>query len=167
MLKRIAAIAAAGVLAFAIAGCSSGASSSAASGSASSASATASASASAASSSAGSALFSDLKWPENHVTEGVPVPAFSVAPDSVNESDRSVSATWKGVSDDEVLAYVEQIKSAGFTYSATENKSSNTYNYSGQNNERISDSTAVIISYTAKSDQNDSQFNITVQRFAD
>lgn len=166
MLKRIAAIAAAGVLAFAIAGCSSGTSSSAAS-SATVSSASAAASASAASSSAGSTLFSDLKWPENHVTEGVPVPAFSVAPDSVNESDRSVSATWKGVSDDEVLAYVEQIKSAGFTHSSTENKSSNTYSYSGQNNEKITASTAVIISYAAKSEQNDSQFSITVQRFAD
>ena len=163
MLKRIAVIAAAVVVVFAIAGCSSGAASSAAS-SGSEGSSTVSASASGDASSAAASLFSDLAWPENHVTEGVPVPSFSVAPSSVNESDNVAGAVWEGVTDQEALDYVEQVKGAGFTYDARETKTATTYSYDARDNEDILDCTIVRINYSAKTDSADSSFRISVER---
>ena len=99
------------------------------------------------------------------MTEGVPVPGFSVAPNTIDESELTVGGGWEGLQDQEVIDYVEQLKAAGFTVQASESKSATTYNYSAQNGENSTDSTHVILTYTAKSDQKDSQLLIIVQRF--
>lgn len=164
MPRRLFAFIAAFALAFAIAGCSSGGSSASSASGAASSSAETSASASAEASST-SALFSDLKWPENHVTEGVPVPEFSVAPNTIDDSELTVGGGWEGLQDQEVIDYVEKLKAAGFNVKASENKSTTSYSYSAQNAESSTDSTHIILTYTAKSDQNDSQLLIIVQRF--
>lgn len=165
MSKQLIAIAAAFVLMFAIAGCSSGSSSSASSNdqaSASSASAAASAEASA---SSGSPLFTEQSWPaDSRVVEGVPVPEFSVPIDTLNTSDLTVSATWKGVDDQEVVDYVSALQDAGFTYRVNESKSSSTYNYSARNNENTLEATDINLSYVAATGDQPSSLMIMVSR---
>jgi hypothetical protein len=73
----------------------------------------------------------------------VPVPSFSVASTSVDVSDSerngSVSGIWNGVTDEEVTAYVQAVKDAGFINSANETKSSTSYSYSADNREDLYD----------------------------
>ena len=165
MSKRLIAITAAFVLMFAIAGCSSGSSSAASSsdqGSASSASAEASAETSA---SSGSPLFTEQSWPaDSRVVEGVPVPEFSVPIDTLNTSDLTVSATWKGVDDQEVVDYVSALQDAGFTYSVNESKGSSTYNYAAYNNENILEATTINLAYAAATGDQPSNLMIMAGR---
>lgn len=90
-------------------------------------------------SSTSNALLSDSTWPENEATSLIPEPKFSVPLKSVNvsesETSLSVSGNWSGVTQEEFAAYVQSLKDAGFTVSATENKSDDMYFYSARNAE--------------------------------
>ena len=166
MPKRLFAFVAAFALMFAIAGCSSGGSSASSASSDAGSSAGASVSASSeASSTSGSPLFTDQSWPaDEHAAEGVPVPEFSVAPESIQTSENSVGGTWKGLEDQEVVDYVAALKGAGFTVKANENKSSTNYSYSAYNNEDILNGSNVMVNYTASIDGNPSALMIFVSR---
>lgn len=149
------------VLSFSIAGCSAGAPSPPTGASDSSA---ASSSASTSPGSASSALFSDLEWPENEVTEGIPVPSFSVGLDNLSEGSTMVIATWKGITDQEALDYVEQVKTAGFTFKPSEIKGPSTYSYSAQDKDGYEGCIYISVNYSAASENAQSMIIVTVGR---
>lgn len=166
MPKRLIAFIAAFALTFAFAGCSSegtSAASSSASSSSSSASSAAASSSAASSSAAGSpsesassnssstssSLFVANDFPENEVTADVPIPHFSVGASSIDTSESYVRVSYDAVPEDEVAAYVEDVKAAGFTYDANESKSNSKYSYSAWNNEDILQATNIYLQYTS------------------
>ena len=161
MSKRPIAIVAAFVLMFAIAGCSSSSSSAASSDDQTSASS----SSAEASASSGSPLFTEQEWPaDSHVVEQVPAPEFSVPIDTLNTSDITVSATWNGVEDQEVVDYVSALQDAGFTHNVNESKSSTNYSYNAYNDEDITNATTLNLSYTAATADHSSILLISVGR---
>ena len=165
--KTVAIAAVAAVTAFAIAGCSGGGAASSASASAGTASASASAASTSASASStaasasgsSSSLFSNDGWPQNEITADVPVPGFSVEPSSVSSTDTMVSLSYDNVPEGEVSAFVEAVKAAGFTYSASEQKASSSYSYSARNADDILQSTNITIGYSSTGSLNISVTN--------
>lgn len=83
--------------------------------------------------STGLTMLGSLEWPENEVTEGVPVPQFSVPIGDLHTSEYTVAATWENVSEEEAAAYVQSLKDAGFTFEVSESTSSTSYSYSACN----------------------------------
>ena len=164
MAMRIAATIAALILAFAFAGCSSAPQPSAspsASGSASSDAHAADAPASEADNqSSATSLFTNDGWPQDEITADVPVPEFSVNPDGITTSGAMVIVNYKAVPEDEVAAFVDEVKDAGFTYSASESKSSSSYSYSARNAEDPGRTTSFSLTYSQTGD-----LHISVTKF--
>jgi hypothetical protein len=109
-----------------------------------------------------SSLFTGQEWPENETTAAVPKPVFSQPIESLNVSNHIVDARWDGVEESEVVAYIEQLKSAGFTVDVIENKSSTSYSYSARNQEDYQGSSSVWLSYYAAQSSSPTSLNISV-----
>lgn len=107
-------------------------------------------------------MFTGLEWPKNELTNPLPTPEFSVSPKSINESQYSVSGTWEGVEDQEVVDYLEKLKAAGYTVNASENKDTNSYLYSADNSEDHQTKSHVMLQYMGASDSNKSMLSILV-----
>lgn len=82
----------------------------------------------------GSVLFANPEWPRCEATEGIPVPIFSVPVKSASMNEDGYScgadATWQGVSEAEVVTYLEALRDAGFVYNTSLSRSSDSFSYS-------------------------------------
>lgn len=130
--KKVVSSAAAAVLAIALAGCAAPAASSVES-------------SDAASSEASSSSAPELEWPRTEMTEGVPVPQFSVSPESTLSNQVGATAVYKGVPDAEVEAYIAELLAAGYNIDVQEQKLSNETRWSARNAEVVEEAICVSI----------------------
>ena len=86
-----------------------------------------------------SLLFTNPEWPVCKATEGFPTPEFSgpIVSSSMSESKYSSSAdaSWENVPEDEVVAYLETLRQAGFTYDTSISRSAESFSYSASDAE--------------------------------
>lgn len=130
-----------------------------ASGSSAAATATSASAGDVSASSASSSLFSNDGWPQNEITADVPVPEFSVGPSSISSTETSVSLSYDNVPEAEASTFIEVVKAAGFTYGASEQRSTASYSYSACNAEDILQSTGIVIGYSSTGSLNISVTN--------
>lgn len=93
------------------------------------------------------ALFSEYEWPEAELNGAIPQPNFGSKPTSVHTSSGYVNVVYKNVSTDDALAYIEELKSLGYTYEQHESKSDSIYSYDAQNGDSVLTSANIGITY--------------------
>ena len=92
-------------------------------------------------------LFSGYDWPEAEINGAIPQPNFGSKPTSVSVSSGLVQTSHNGVSVDNALAYVEELKNLGYIYQPDEIKTDSEYCYSAWNGEDVLSSAHITISY--------------------
>lgn len=102
-------------------------------------------------------LLADAVWPENELTALAPKPEFSVPLKDVDATDsesiQKVRGEWNGATQDEVAAYIQKLKDAGYNTNISEHSDTDRYSFHAtKDGSSTGDSTSADVSYTTQSD---------------
>lgn len=89
----------------------------------------------------------NLEWPADQLAGMLPQPETELSPSSVATSDLTIGVTYENIPVEEVMAYVDTVKNAGYVFRASESQSGNSYGYDASNNEDTTHAAHISLQY--------------------